>query len=78
MSAPTLTTAALVAGLVVKPERRDFLIMCKPADEKAADKACAAKFLADIGRLLYRKPLATAKVNELVDQASARLRRLMA
>ena len=45
-------TAALVAGMVVKPERRDFLIMCKPADEKAADKACAGQFLADIGRLL--------------------------
>ena len=63
-------TAALVAGLVVKPERRDFLIMCKPADEKAADKACAGKFLADIGRLLYRKPLTPAKVNDLVEQAS--------
>jgi hypothetical protein len=63
-------TAALVAGMVVKPERRDFLIMCKPADEKAADKACAGRFLADIGRLLYRKPLPAAKVNELVEQAS--------
>ncbi len=63
-------TAALVAGMVVKPERRDFLIMCKPADEKAADKACAGKFLADIGRLLYRQPMKPAKVNELVEQAS--------
>ena len=63
-------TAALVAGLIVKPERRDFLIMCKPADEKAADKACAGKFLADIGRLLYRHPLTPAKVSELVEQAS--------
>ena len=69
-------TAALVAGLVVKPERRDFLIMCKPADEKAADRACAGRFLADIGRLLYRQPLTTAKVNDLVEQASSSAEKL--
>jgi hypothetical protein len=51
-------TAALVAAEVTNPTHRTFLIPCKPADEKTADAACAAKFLPAIGRLLYRHPLA--------------------
>jgi hypothetical protein len=37
--------------------RRDYLVPCKPADITAADDACAAKFIAQTGRLLYRRPL---------------------
>ncbi len=64
-------TASLVSGAVVDAEHRDFLIPCKPKDEKAADAACAAKFLTATGRLLYRKPLPKEKVQAVVAEANA-------
>src|SRR6201999_4497237 len=42
---------------------------CKPADEKKADDACAAQFIKSTGRLLFRRPLADAKVKQYVQQA---------
>ena len=48
------------------PSRRDFLIPCKPADETAADDACATLFVKSMGRLLYRRPLPEARVAEFV------------
>ena len=64
--------AALVAAEVTNPTHRTFLIPCKPADEKAADAACAAKFLPAIGRLLYRHPLAPEQTEALVKEANHR------
>jgi len=64
-------TASLVSGAVVDTEHRDFLIPCKPKDEKAADAACATQFLSATGRLLYRKPLEKAKVEAFVEEANA-------
>jgi hypothetical protein len=64
-------TASLVSSAVVDAEHRDFLIPCKPKDEKAADAACAAKFLTATGRLLYRKPLPKEKVTQVVAEANA-------
>lgn len=64
-------TASLVSSAVVDTEHRDFLIPCKPKDEKAADAACAAKFLTATGRLLYRKPLPKEKVQAVVAEANA-------
>ncbi len=63
-------TAATIAAKVVNPEHRDFLIPCKPVDEKAADAACAAKFLGATGRLLYRRPMDAALLKEAVDKAA--------
>jgi hypothetical protein len=51
------------------PAHRDYLIPCKPTNEKAADDACARQFIKTTGRLLFRHPLADAKVNELVAKA---------
>ncbi len=51
------------------PSRRDFLVPCKPADPAAADDACAAKFIAQTGRLLYRRPLSETRVAELTVNA---------
>ncbi len=62
-------TAALVAAEVTNPTHRTFLIPCKPVDEKAADAACAGKFLPAIGRLLYRHPLAPEQSQALVKEA---------
>lgn len=63
-------TAASVAGQVVDAEHRNFLIPCQPESEKAADKACAAEFLEEAGRLLYRRPLSEVQVAEAADKAS--------
>ena len=61
--------ASIVADLVVSPQRRDFLIPCRPANEKGADAACAAKFFRYIGERLFRHPLTPAKLAEIVAAA---------
>jgi hypothetical protein len=64
-------TAAAVAGMVIDPSRRNFIIPCQPANDKAADQACARTFLARIGPLLYREPLDQERLDDLVAQATA-------
>lgn len=57
--------AAAVASQVVDngnleqeiPSHRDSLVPCKPKDIAASDDVCATKFIAQTGRLLYRRPL---------------------
>ncbi len=49
--------------------RRDFLVPCKPQAVDAADDACAAKFIKQTGRLLYRHTLPDTLVAELVGNA---------
>jgi hypothetical protein len=61
--------ASLIAGKVVDPSNRDFLIGCKPTNPKAADPSCARRFLAVVGRLLYRRPLSSEELNWEVSQA---------
>ena len=68
--------ATAVAANVTAPERRDFLMPCKPANEKAADKACATKFLSYVGRRLNRRPLEPARLDEIVDYAGKGAERL--
>ena len=58
------TVAAQVAA------RRE-LVPCKPATEKAADDACAAKFLGHVGRLLYRRPITDNELKAQVGAANA-------
>jgi hypothetical protein len=62
--------ALTVAGLVVNPEHRIFLIGCKPASETAADKACATEFLREKGRLLNHRPLTPEELAMFVDLAN--------
>ena len=64
-------TASFVAAKVVDEQHRDFLIPCKPASDKAADAACAAPFLRQVGRLWYRRPMDDAKLARLVAEAGA-------
>ncbi len=69
--------AGIVANQVVDdgnidrslPSHRDYLVPCKPKDEKQADDACATQFIKSTGRLLFRRPLADAKVKLYVEQA---------
>jgi Protein of unknown function (DUF1592)/Protein of unknown function (DUF1588)/Protein of unknown function (DUF1595)/Protein of unknown function (DUF1585) len=62
--------AATVAGRVVSPEFRNFLVPCTPRHDDAADKSCAAQFLVPVGRLLYRRPLTRDEQKDLVDSAN--------
>ncbi len=63
--------AASVAEKVVDELHRDYLIPCKPVSVTEADAACAARFLRETGRLLYRRPLGETRVAELVGVAEA-------
>jgi hypothetical protein len=58
--------AYAVADQVVDPVHRNRLIPCRPVDEKAADPACAAKFLSRTGGLLFRRPMTEAELQSAV------------
>ena len=62
--------AAFVSSRVVDEDHRTFLIPCTPVSETEADAACAAEFLRETGRLLYRRPLDETRVAGLVDIAN--------
>lgn len=62
--------AATIAAMVVDDEHRDFLIPCSPHSPAQPDADCASRFLGATGRLLLRRPLSEARLNELVELAS--------
>ena len=62
-------TAASIAAQVVDQEHRDFLIHCMPEATEAADSSCAALFLEETGRLLFRRPLSDSRLSDLVQIA---------
>jgi len=62
--------AAAVAEKAVDEDHRDFLLPCRPESPAAADPACARLFLSDAGLLLTRRPLAEARLAELVSLAN--------
>ena len=61
--------ASLVVAAVADPIRREFVIPCRPKNEKAADHACATEFLTHVGRLFFGRPLSRAKTDEVVGVA---------
>ena len=62
--------ARSVSQQVVDEKHRDLLIPCKPASVTAPDDACATQFLNDVGRLLFRRPLTQAELQQHVQAAS--------
>jgi hypothetical protein len=50
--------------------RRDYLVPCKPANAAAADDICAAKFIKQTARLLYRRALPDVTIAGLVADAN--------
>ena len=62
--------ARLISTQVVSPANRDSEFPCTPADPKVADDTCAKQFYAKVGRLLYRRPLTTAELDEAVKAAN--------
>jgi len=59
-----------IAEQVVSEANRDFLIPCVPADPRAADAQCAVTFLAEVGSVLYRRPLAAEELDLAVAVAA--------
>lgn len=62
--------ATVISAQVVDESHRGYLVPCKPADEKAADKACATQFFTRVGRLLHRRSMKDAEVAAYADRAS--------
>jgi hypothetical protein len=61
--------ASGIAAQVIGAEGRKKYLPCAPASDKKADDACATKFFAKYGRLLYRRPLEAKELKTLVDTA---------
>jgi len=69
--------ARSVADQVLAEKRRETSVPCQPADAKAADSACASKFVQAYGDLLFRRPLAKREVAArvaLADQGASAAR----
>jgi hypothetical protein len=61
-----VSMARSVSAQVLDDKHRIVFVGCTPADKKAADEACASQFLAESGRMLYRRPLDDGELRELV------------
>jgi len=59
-----------IAAQVVDEKRRDVMLPCKPIDAKAPDDKCTAQFMAQTGRLLYRRPLTQTELVAYVHAAN--------
>lgn len=60
-----------IAAQVVGEQRRATLIPCAPESAAAADDACTARFFANTGPLLYRRPLTSDELHEAIALAHA-------
>lgn len=54
--------AQSVAAQAVDPDNRASIVPCTPRSAAEPDEKCARQFLAKVGRLLYRRPLAPAEL----------------
>jgi hypothetical protein len=66
-----------IAAQVVDEQHRGTLIPCTPRSAAEPDDACAGRFIAQVGRLLYRRPLAPDEVAAQVavaDTATVKLK----
>ena len=61
--------ARAIAGQVVDEAHRATLVGCRPAAVDSADDACATEFLGRVGRLLFRRPLKPADLDQQVAAA---------
>ena len=59
-------SARIVALMAVDEAHRNFIVPCEPVTVNARDDACARKFLGQVGRLLYRRPLSRVELDEAV------------
>jgi hypothetical protein len=62
--------ARSVSAQVFDKAHRDSMVDCKPASAAAPDDRCAAQFIGQVGRLLYRRPLTQDETTQLVQGAA--------
>ncbi len=62
--------ARSISAQVFDKAHRDSMIDCKPASVSAPDDNCAGQFIAQVGRLLYRRPLTRDEQADLVKGAA--------
>ena len=65
------TMARGIAAQVFDSRHRATFVICRPKADNAADPACAAKVLGEIGRYLFRRPLTAAERDAFVAMAGA-------
>ena len=68
---PLESAARAVAGYVVSEANRHLLIPCRPAAADSRDDVCARAFLAAVGRLLLRRALTAAELDDAAEFAGA-------
>lgn len=61
--------ARSIAAQVIAQENREDLIPCMPANKTGPDDVCAAKFMGQVGRLLYRRALTDQEQSTVVKAA---------
>jgi hypothetical protein len=61
--------ARSISAQVFDKAHRDSMLDCKPASTTAPDDKCAAQFIGQVGRLLYRRPLTQDELGPLVQGA---------
>lgn len=66
-----LLSARQVAAAVLAPDRRAAVVPCTPADEAAADDACARAFVESLAPLLLRRAVRPEEVTSAVGRARA-------
>ena len=66
-----VSMARSVAAQVLDTDHRAEFVACTPKAKNGPDDACAKRFIADTGRLLYRRPVPDAELKELVSGAGA-------
>jgi hypothetical protein len=62
--------ARSISAQVFDKAHRDSMVDCKPASARAPDDKCAGQFIAQVGRLLYRRPLNQDEQADLVKAAA--------
>lgn len=62
--------ARSISAQVFDKAHRDSMIDCQPASASAPDDKCAARFIGQVGRLLYRRPLMQDELQALVQGAN--------
>lgn len=59
-----------IAEEVFSPSHRGYALSCRPNDEAKLDDKCAGKFLGEVGRLLFRRPLSKEELQDYVTLAN--------
>lgn len=68
--------ARSIAGQIISPTTRQFMVPCEVTKQTSFDEACASEFVTKNGRLLFRRPLRGDEIAARVDIVRATTERL--